>query len=67
VTGYPLFNALIFAAVAVLSFVASLALLARLAPFNVWKEIVENRNVPVAIVAGAVALGLGWIIAAVMH
>jgi hypothetical protein len=31
------------------------------------KEIVEERNVAAAILAGAVALGLCWIIAAAMH
>jgi uncharacterized membrane protein YjfL (UPF0719 family) len=38
-----------------------------LAPFHFWKEIVEKRNVAAAILAGAMALGLCWIIAAAMH
>jgi len=35
-------------------------------PIDLWREIRE-RNVAAAIVAGAVALGLCWIIAATMH
>jgi uncharacterized membrane protein YjfL (UPF0719 family) len=32
-----------------------------------WKQVVEERNTAAAILAGAVALGLCWIIAAAMH
>jgi uncharacterized membrane protein YjfL (UPF0719 family) len=60
-------NALVFAVLGVLVFVIALAIVAKLAPFHVWKEIVEERNVAAAILAGAVALGLCWIIAAAMH
>ena len=64
---FPILNALVFATLGVLVFVTVLAILAKLAPFRVWREIVAERNVAAAIVAGAVALGLGWIIAAAMH
>ena len=64
---FPVLNALVFATLGVLVFVTVLAILAKLAPFHVWKEIVEERNVAAAILAGAVALGLSWIIAAAMH
>ncbi len=66
-TGYPLFNALIFTALGVAAFVAAFWIVAKLAPFDFWKQIVQERNVAVAIFAGAVALGLCWIIAATMH
>jgi uncharacterized membrane protein YjfL (UPF0719 family) len=39
----------------------------KVAPFDLWKEIVEERNVAAAILAGAVALGICWIIATTMH
>jgi putative membrane protein len=64
---FPVLNALVFAVLGVLVFVIALAIVAKLAPFNVWKEIVEERNIAAAILAGAVALGLCWIIAAAMH
>jgi uncharacterized membrane protein YjfL (UPF0719 family) len=64
---FPVLNALVFAALGVLVFVIALAIVAKLAPFHVWKEIVEERNVAVAVLAGAVALGLCWIIASAMH
>ena len=66
-TDIPLFNALIFAALGIAVFIAAFAFLVKLAPFDLWKQIVEERNVAVAILAGAIALGLSWIIAATMH
>jgi putative membrane protein len=64
---FPVLNALVFTVLGVLVFVVAFAILAKLAPLNLWKEIVEERNVAAAILAGAVALGLCWIIAAAMH
>lgn len=66
-TGFPLLNGLIFAGLGVIVFAIAFAILVRLAPFDLWKEIVQERNLAAAILAGAVALGLCWIIAATMH
>jgi uncharacterized membrane protein YjfL (UPF0719 family) len=66
-TEFPLLNALIFTTLGILVFAATLAIFIRVAPFDVWKEIVKERNTAAAILAGAVALGLCWIIAATMH
>jgi putative membrane protein len=60
-------NALIFAALGIVVFAVAFAILARLAPFDLWKEIVHEHNVAAAILAGAVALGICWIVAATMH
>jgi putative membrane protein len=67
VTDVPLLNALVFAALGVAVFAAAFALLAKLAPLDLWREIVKERNVAAAIFAGAVALGICWIIASAMH
>jgi uncharacterized membrane protein YjfL (UPF0719 family) len=67
VTGYPVVNAVVFAVLGVLVFLAAFSVFVKLAPFDVWKEIVQERNLAAAILAGAVALGLGWIVAAAMH
>jgi uncharacterized membrane protein YjfL (UPF0719 family) len=62
-----LLNAILYTTLAVAAFVAAFAIVVKLAPFHLWKEIVQERNIAVAILAGAVALGLCWIIAATMH
>ena len=66
-TEFPILNALIFSGLGILVFVAAAAIISKLAPFDLWKEIVQERNVAVAIVAASVALGICWIIAATMH
>jgi uncharacterized membrane protein YjfL (UPF0719 family) len=66
-TDYPILNALIFAALGITVFAVALSILAKLLPFDLWKEIVHEHNVAAAVFAGAVALGLCWIVAATMH
>jgi putative membrane protein len=66
-TEFPLINAILFAGAGIIVFVAASAMIAKLLPFDVWKEVVQERNVAAAILAGAVALGLCWIVAATMH
>ena len=66
-TGSPVLNALSFAGLGFLVFLLALAIAAKLAPFDLRREIVQERNLAAAILAGAVALGLAWIIAATMH
>ncbi|HTS67019.1 MAG TPA: DUF350 domain-containing protein [Candidatus Acidoferrales bacterium] len=66
-TDVPVLNGLIFAALGIVVFVIAFALVVRLAPLDLWKQIAEERNVAAAILAGAVALGICWIIAATMH
>ena len=38
-----------------------------LTPYHLWKELVEEKNVALAIVVGAMALSIAWIIAAAIH
>jgi uncharacterized membrane protein YjfL (UPF0719 family) len=66
-TDLPILNGLIFAALGIAVFVAAFSIVSKLAPFDLWKEIVHEHNVAAAILAGAVALGLCWIIAAAVH
>jgi uncharacterized membrane protein YjfL (UPF0719 family) len=66
-TDIPVLNGLIFAALGVVVFIIAFSLVVKLSPLNLWKQIGEERNVAVAILAGAVALGICWIIAATLH
>ncbi len=66
-TDYPLVNAVVFAGLGIFLFVIAFTLIAKLLPFQFWKEILEERNVALATLAGAVAIGLCLIIAAAMH
>lgn len=66
-TEFPLLNATLFAILGLVVFTVALAALAKAAPFDVRKAIVEEGNVAAAVLAGSVALGVAWIIAATMH
>jgi putative membrane protein len=66
-TDFPVLNGLIFAGLGIVVFIIAFSLVVRLAPLDFWKEIGQERNLAAAVVAGAVALGLCWIIAATMH
>jgi uncharacterized membrane protein YjfL (UPF0719 family) len=56
-------NAIAFGAIGILLFAVSFRLLTR----NLWRQALEERNVSAAIIVAAVALALGWIIAAAVH
>jgi len=66
-TDFPMINGLLLCGLGILVFVIAFALLLKLAPLDLWKQIGEERNIAAAILAGAVALGICWIIAATLH
>jgi putative membrane protein len=59
--------AIVFALLGILVFVGSFALLDRLTPYSLWREIVERQNIALATLVGLISLGLGIIIAAAIH
>ncbi|HXM44869.1 MAG TPA: DUF350 domain-containing protein [Bryobacteraceae bacterium] len=66
-TEHPLLNAVIFASLGIAVFAVAAAILLRVTPLKLWRELVEERNVAVAIFAGAAAISIGLIVAAAMH
>ena len=60
-------NAIIFALAGLALFAAALAVLRKLAPYNILAEIVERQNVALAVLLGALSLGSSLIIAAAVH
>jgi putative membrane protein len=65
-TGYVI-NALIFAFLGIGIFVVAFLILDKLTPYDLWREICENRNLALAVMLGAMSLGLCIIIAAAVH
>jgi putative membrane protein len=64
--GYIL-NALIYSVLGILIFVGAFWFLDLLTPYALWKEIVEDKNLALAILVGAMSLGICIIIAAAVH
>lgn len=62
-----LLNASIFAALGIVIFVAAFAIIDWLTPYKLWEEIVEHKNTALAIMVGAMSIGVSIIIAAAIH
>ena len=64
--GYVL-NAVVFSFLGVLIFWVCFRLMDKLTPYLLWKEIIEEHNIALAIIVGAMSLGICIIIAASIH
>ena len=67
VVGGYVVNALIFAFLGIFIFVIAFLILDKMTPYDLWKEVCEQRNMALAILLGAMSLGLCIIIAAAVH
>jgi len=61
------FGSVLYALIGVVVFWISFVVVDKLTPYKLWEEIVEKKNVALAIVVGAVALAIGQIVAAAVH
>jgi putative membrane protein len=62
-----LVNSIVFSFLGVFIFWVSFLIIDRLTPYHLWKEIIEEHNTALAIVVGAMSLGVCLIIAAAIH
>jgi putative membrane protein len=60
-------NAVVFAFLGVIIFWVSFLIIDLITPYKLWKEIIEEKNSSLAIVVGAMSLGICLIIAAAIH
>ncbi len=62
-----LFNSLAYSILGVVIFWVSFVIVDKLTPYELWREIVERKNQPLAIVVAAMCLGIAIIVAAAIH
>lgn len=62
-----LLAAIVFAALGIGVLLASLAIIDRMTPYTLWKEIIDEHNTALAVLLGALSLGVSIIIAAAIH
>lgn len=62
-----LLSSLIYAVLGIVIFIGGFIIVDKLTPYDLWKQLVEEKNVALAIVVGAAALGICQIIAAAIH
>ena len=60
-------GSILYALVGVMVFWIAFLIVDKLTPYKLWVEIVENKNVALAIVVGAMAIAIGLIVAAAIH
>jgi uncharacterized membrane protein YjfL (UPF0719 family) len=61
------FGSMLYALIGVAVFWISFIVVDKMTPYKLWEEIVEHKNVALAIVVGAVAIAIGQIVAAAIH
>jgi putative membrane protein len=59
--------ALVFALIGIVVFAGAFVVIDKLTPYDLWKEIVEEKNLALAVLVGAMSIGICIIIAAAVH
>jgi uncharacterized membrane protein YjfL (UPF0719 family) len=62
-----LVSSLLYSILGVAVFWISFVVVDKLTPYELWKEIVEKKNQPLATVVAAMCLGIAIIVAAAIH
>ncbi len=60
-------GSVMFALIGVAIFWLTFVIIDKLTPYDLWAEIVEKKNVALAIVLGAMCIAVGLIVAAAVH
>jgi putative membrane protein len=64
---HALLNALVYSVLGIVIFALAFVIIDKMTPYHLWKEIVQDRNVALAILIGALSIGMCIIIAAAVH
>jgi putative membrane protein len=62
-----LLNAFVYSVLGIVIFAVAFAAIDKLTPYHLWKEIVEDKNIALAVLIGALSVGMCIIIAAAVH
>ena len=60
-------NAAIYSALGIILFILSFLLVDKMTPYHLWNEIVHNKNLALAVLLGAMSIGICMIIASAVH
>ena len=61
------FGSMIYALIGVAVFWLCFLIIDKLTPYDLWAEIVEHKNLALAIVVGAMCIAIGLIVSAAVH
>jgi putative membrane protein len=60
-------SALVFTFIGLLVFVIAFVIMDKVTPYHLWKEIVQEHNLALAVLLGAMSIGICIIIASAIH
>lgn len=60
-------GALIYSIVGLIVLMGGFWIMDRLTPYDLWKDLIEEKNVALAITVGALSIGISIIIASAIH
>ena len=60
-------SALVFTFIGIFVFVLAFVVMDKMTPYHLWKEIVQEHNMALAILVGAMSIGICIIIASAIH
>jgi len=63
----PVIAAVVYATIGLLIFGVAFLLVDRLTPYHLWKEIIDEHNTALAIVVGAMAIGISIIVSSAIR
>jgi uncharacterized membrane protein YjfL (UPF0719 family) len=63
----PMIAALVYATMGLVIFGLAFLVVDRLTPYHLWKEIIDEKNAALAIVVGAVAIGISIIVSSAIR
>jgi uncharacterized membrane protein YjfL (UPF0719 family) len=63
----PMIAALVYAAIGLIVFAVAFLIVDKLTPYHLWREIIDEKNVALAVVVGAVAIGISIIVASAIR
>ena len=61
------FGSILYALIGVLVFLICFVIVDKLTPYQLWNQIIGEKNVALAIVVGSIAIAIGLIVAAAIH
>ena len=61
------FNSLVYSILGVVVFWVSFLIIDKVTPYDLWKELIEKKNQPLALVVAAMCLGIAIIVASAIH
>ena len=62
-----IFGSILYALIGVIIFWICFVIVDKITPYRLWDEIIEKKNLALAIVVGSMCIAIGMIVAAAVH